>query len=66
MNRCDQCGGELPGAFMLCPHHYLGDDPGWAATNRIMCDFVHRGFVPQRLEPGGREDDLRRCFHQAA
>ena len=66
MNRCNQCGIELPEALTLCPHHHLPNDQGWAATNRIMCDFVHRGLVPWRVPPAGREDDLGRCFHEAA
>lgn len=24
--------------------------PDWAKTNRIMCDFFHRGIVPPRPE----------------
>lgn len=66
MNRCNQCGIELHEAFTLCPHHHVHNDPGWAATNRIMCDFVHRGLVPQRVAPANGEDDFRRCLSEAA
>ena len=66
MNRCDQCGSELAGAFTLCPHHYLHQDVGWATTNRVMCDFLHRGVVALRLSPDDREDDLYRALHEAA
>ena len=41
----------------MCPHH---TDDGfvstWAAGNRIMCDFFHRGVVPRRVLDDG--DDL--------
>jgi hypothetical protein len=33
----------------------MGD---WAAENRIMCDFIHRGIVPPRLPAAERADDL--------
>jgi hypothetical protein len=66
MNRCNQCGIELSGAFTLCPHHHLHDDPGWAATNRIMCDFVHRALEPPRLPSAGHADDVARCFDEVA
>jgi hypothetical protein len=42
----------------FCPHHaaIYGDD--WAAGNRVMCDFVHRGQVPRRLGQAEREDEF--------
>lgn len=66
MNRCNQCGIELLAAFTLCPHHYLNTDAGWATTNRIMCDFVHRGLAPAPVPPASREDELGRCLYEAA
>jgi hypothetical protein len=34
----------------------VGD--GWAESNRIMCDFVHRKKIPPRLAPEGRVDEF--------
>jgi hypothetical protein len=58
MSLCAACGLQLTGDSALCPHHHCvyGDD--WAAANRIMCDFFHRGKVPPRLARAEREDEL--------
>jgi hypothetical protein len=58
MSLCASCGLQLTGGASLCPHHHCvyGDD--WAAANRIMCDFFHRGKIPPRLPQGEREDDF--------
>jgi hypothetical protein len=58
MSLCAACGLQLTGDGALCPHHHCvyGDD--WAAANRIMCDFFHRGKVPPRLNRSDREDDF--------
>ena len=54
MSRCAQCGFELEASFELCPHHHVRDED-WAASNRIMCDFLHRGKEPARLPGSARE-----------
>jgi hypothetical protein len=57
MNHCVSCGYQVPSEIAICPHHHA-DDPGWARTNRVMCDLLHRGIVPRRLRPRDREDEL--------
>jgi len=32
----------------LCLHHVVSFGQGWATSNRIMCDFLHRGIVVAR------------------
>jgi hypothetical protein len=54
MSRCAQCGFELEASVELCSHHHVRDED-WAASNRIMCDFLHRGKEPARLPPSARE-----------
>jgi hypothetical protein len=65
MARCASCGIALSEAMPLCPHHHARDN-GWAETNRIMCDFVHRGVVPPRLRTAERDEDPRRSLQEAA
>jgi hypothetical protein len=65
MNRCASCRAEIPEVMLLCPHHHAGDI-GWSATNRIMCDLLHRGAVPPRVSAAERADDLRGCLREAA
>ena len=56
MSLCASCGLEVTGNSGLCPHHHtICDD--WAASNRAMCNFFHRGIVPTRLDKDKREDD---------
>jgi hypothetical protein len=46
MSLCAFCGHPTFGSGPMCPHHSSvaeGDD--WATSNRIMCDFLHRGIV---------------------
>ena len=53
---CPMCGQPLPGGGPLCSqHHPVGPD-AWAVTNRIMCDFFHRGIEPRRLDAHERAD----------
>ena len=61
MNRCVLCGVELPGGHDVCRQHDH-HDPGWAASNRIVCDLLHRGVIPSRLPAVNREEDLRGCL----
>jgi hypothetical protein len=49
----------------LCPHHHV-PETGWAATNRIMCDFVHRGIVIRRVPVAAREAEIRGCLQEVA
>ena len=45
MSLCAQCGEPTPDSRDLCIYHSSGQGDGWAAGNRIMCDFLHRGIV---------------------
>jgi hypothetical protein len=65
MNPCASCGAELSPAMNLCPHHHA-PQAGWAATNRIMCDFVHRGIVIRRVPVAEREAETRGCLQEVA
>jgi hypothetical protein len=57
MNLCASCGYQLPVGYALCPHHHT-TDTGWARTNRVMCDLLHRGIAPLRLRARDREDEM--------
>jgi hypothetical protein len=49
---CALCGQPLAHGASLCPRHHEGvGEAGWAAVNRIMCDFFHRGIATPRLSP---------------
>ena len=50
MSRCALCGTELAGDGHLCAHHDYPAEHGWAMRNRLMCDLLHRGIVPPRLD----------------
>jgi hypothetical protein len=65
MNRCALCNTEIPAGSSLCPHHDVSEI-GWAASNRIMCDFLHRGRVPPRVSARDRDEDLRGCLQEVA
>jgi hypothetical protein len=39
----------------LCMHHDQRE-PGWAQTNRIMCDLLHRHIAPPRLRAADRDE----------
>lgn len=41
---CPQCGSAFLGEG-VCPHHSASYCEGWAESNRVWCDFVHRGRV---------------------
>ncbi len=56
MSACVLCGMDVPGEGALCAHHHFGIADDWAACNRIMCDFVHRGVVPLRLPKEQRDE----------
>ena len=57
MSLCIVCGGTNPDRPGICAYHMSADD-GWAAGNRIMCDFVHRAIVPKRLAVDDRDPVL--------
>lgn len=65
MTRCVSCGAELSPAMDLCPQHHV-PETGWAATNRIMCDFVHRGIVIRRVPVAERNAETRGCLQEVA
>jgi hypothetical protein len=65
MNRCASCGAETSEPMQLCLHHHA-DDIRWAATNRIMCNFLHRGATPPRVPVAERASDLRCLAHEVA
>ena len=65
MNRCALCNIEVPGRWSLCAHHDA-QEIGWAASNRIMCDFLHRGVPPPRVNAGANDNDLRACLQEVA
>jgi hypothetical protein len=58
MSLCVSCGLEQGDQSELCHHHLAGQSSRWAASNRIMCDFFHRGKVPPRLNTGERADEF--------
>lgn len=51
---CALCGQQMADGMSLCPGHHNGTDAAWAAVNRIMCDFVHRGIAAPRLSRSER------------
>ena len=46
MSLCASCGSPLSGGVDLCSHHHTGQPDDWAQVNRLMCDFVHRKWIP--------------------
>lgn len=55
-NLCALCGQRLVGRESLCAAHHTMAGEEWAAVNRIMCDFLHRGVATPRLGPSERRD----------
>lgn len=55
MSLCAQCGLQLSEGE-LCGFHPISYGEDWAAMNRIMCDFFHRGKEPDRLPVEVRTD----------
>jgi hypothetical protein len=45
MSMCALCAQPILGAGEFCAYHLAGPTDDWAAGNRVMCDFVHRGIV---------------------
>jgi hypothetical protein len=55
MTLCSLCGlivsSDQANVGICYFHHYShGDD--WARSNKVLCDFFHRGVVPPRIEKG--------------
>ena len=46
MTLCALCAQPTMSGTNLCVYHPSFHDDDWAAGNRIMCDFVHRGIAP--------------------
>ena len=57
MSLCASCGLQLSDDSSLCPHHHCAYGTEWSVTNRIFCDFFHRGIVLPRLREEERRDD---------
>lgn len=67
MSLCAACGLDIPGDAELCPHHQCASaDEDWAVSNRILCDFLHRGKVPARLPASQRGDGVSAITSEAA
>jgi hypothetical protein len=45
MSLCALCGIDTNTVDSLCGYHTGGTDADWARSNRLMCDFIHRGVV---------------------
>lgn len=58
MSLCVACGLALAGDADFCPHHQTGYAEDWAVGNRIMCDFVHRKWIPPSPLPNERDSAL--------
>lgn len=66
MSLCPMCSQQLRDDAVVCAQHTGVSTIGWAAGNRIMCDFLHRGIAPPRLSAIDRVDDLARQAAEAA
>lgn len=55
MSLCASCGLPLSSDAGICPHHHAVYGDEWAASNRVHCDFFHRGIVPERLPEADRD-----------
>jgi hypothetical protein len=56
MSLCVVCAQPTLGDTDVCVLHLCGQGDDWAAGNRIMCDFLHRGVL--RPASSERADDL--------
>ena len=51
MSVCSACGSAgIVNDIDLCAYHSRPDAEDWAAGNRIMCNFLHRGIIPKRID----------------
>ena len=58
MSTCASCGQPFVDESGLCAHHHFHAPDGWAVSNRIMCDFIHRKRVPLRVSFERRPDGV--------
>ena len=58
MSLCALCRFALSGDDDLCPHHHTSPPDDWAQANRLMCDFLHRKFIPAAVEEPEAVNDL--------
>lgn len=56
MSLCASCGLQLVGPEGMCSHHHQANGEDWAATNRKICDWLHRGVLLQRLSLADRDE----------
>ena len=56
MSLCVLCAQPTLTDGDLCVYHLYPHGDDWAAGNRIMCDFVHRGIVS--AAPSERANEL--------
>lgn len=61
---CPVCVGVLYADGEMCSHHLNLYAFGWSASNKLMCDLLHRGIAPPRLSAVDRTDDgcSTECF----
>ena len=45
MSLCVLCAQPTLGPGECCAYHLAGQTDDWATSNRVMCDFIHRGVV---------------------
>lgn len=57
MRLCPYCGVEVLGDDGVCAHHAAVHGDEWHVSNRVMCDLLHRGIVPERLPEPQRADE---------
>ena len=56
MALCVLCAQPCFGPDDVCAYHTASHGDDWAASNRIMCNFVHRGIILPA--PRERADDI--------
>lgn len=53
MPRCPICQVPLiDERLVMCPHHVNANSDDWARSNRVFCNWIHRGIIL----PEPRED----------
>lgn len=55
MASCPFCGNDPNNDQGVCSYHVNVYEDTWAVSNRIICDWLHRGLEPGRLGPNDRE-----------
>jgi hypothetical protein len=56
MRLCALCGLAINAELDICPHHHSSMDDNWAISNRLICDFVHRGKLEPLPDRGPRDE----------